>query len=288
MIVHLREILPKTEKNNYALGSFNTFNLEITLGIAQAALARRSPVIIAVSEKTIQYAGLKPITHVVKTVAKNVVPEIPVVLHLDHGKTFHSAAECIKAGFSSIMIDASNLPFDENINLTKDVVKYAHKHKVFVQGELGRVLKTKEEIKKMKFRPEEFMTDPDQAVEFVKKTGVDTLAVAIGNIHGPYKMKHPARLDFKRLKAISKKVRIPLVLHGASGLKSDEIKKAIALGVKIINIDTEIRLAFSQSLRSVLFRNKEIDPRKILSPSIKAVQKIIEEKIEMFGSVSKV
>ncbi len=285
MLVHLKQVLEKAKQGNYALGCFNVSNLETTLGILRAAQAKSSPVIIGISEKTIRYASLKPITHIVQTSAKNIVPSIPVVLHLDHGETLHSAIECIKAGFSSIMIDASGLPFDENAALTKSVVDYAHQYSVLVQGEVGRVPKTLEDIRRFKLKPKEFMTDPDEAIEFAKKTKVDTLAVGIGNIHGVYKMERPVKLDFFRLKKIVSKINIPLVLHGASGLGKKQIKKAISLGVRIILIHTEINLAFSKTLRKTLAKQKkEIDPRKILLPSIEAVRCLVEKKIEIFGS----
>ncbi|MFN3301833.1 MAG: ketose-bisphosphate aldolase [Patescibacteria group bacterium] len=288
MIAHLKEVLKKAEKGNYALGSFNTHNLETTLGILSAAYKKASPVIIGISARSIRYAGLKPLTHLVKTAAKNVTPTIPVILHLDHGETFSSAAECIQAGFSSIMIDASNLPFDENVFLTKKVVEYAHRYKVLVQGEIGRVPKTEEEIKEFLLNPKKYMTDPSEASDFVKKTNVDTLAVGIGNIHGPWKMTHRVKLDFLRLKEIYSRVKIPLVLHGASGLEKNDIKKAISLGIRIINIHTEINIAFSQALRkSLQEQKKEVDPRKILLPCIEGVKKIVEKKIEIFGSVGK-
>lgn len=288
MLVHLKEILKRAEKENYAIGCFSSHNLETTLGIALAAKAKSSPVIIGISARSIRYAGLKPITHLVKTTAKNVVPSIPVVLHLDHGETFHSAVECIQSGFSSIMIDASELPFDENVALTKKVVEYAHRYKVLVQGEIGRVPKTISDIKRFQHHPEEFLTDPGEAYKFVKETNVDTLAVGIGNIHGVWKIEHPVKLDFQRLKEIYSKVKIPLVLHGASGLEKREIKKAISLGIKIINIHTEINIAFSRALKEFIKKEKkEVDPRKILSPSIEAVKRLVEKKIEIFGSVGK-
>ncbi|MCX7778701.1 MAG: class II fructose-bisphosphate aldolase [Patescibacteria group bacterium] len=288
MLVHLKQILKKAEKENYALGCFATHNLETTLGVALAAKAKSSPIIIGVSARSIRYAGLKPITHLVKTIAQNVVPSIPVVLHLDHGETFHSAVECIQSGFSSIMIDASELPFDENVALTKKVVEYAHRYGVLVQGEIGRVPKTISDIRRFQYHREEFLTDPNEAYQFVKKTKVDTLAVGIGNVHGVWKMEHPIKLDFPRLKEISAKVKIPLVLHGASGLEKREIKKAISLGIRIINIHTEINIAFSTALKEFLKKEKkEIDPRKILSHSIEAVKRLVEKKIEIFSSLGK-
>lgn len=282
MLIHLREILKEAQNKNYALGAFNTSNLEITLGIINGAIAKKSPVIVQISEATIDYAGLKPITQIVQTIAKSKAINIPVILHLDHGKNFRSIAECIKAGFSSIMIDASDLPFDENVALTKQAVDYAHKHGVLVQGELGTVVRDVSQFR------EAFFTDPDQAAEFVKATGVDTLAVSIGNVHGIIKMRQGVpKLDFERLKTIYEKVEIPLVLHGASGLAKEEIEKAIELGIRIINIHTEIDLTFTQALRWTLIKApEEVDPRKIFSQAIKAVQKIVEEKLEMFGLVN--
>jgi fructose-bisphosphate aldolase class II len=284
MLVHIKDIVKKAHQQSYAIGAFNTSNLEVTLGIVQAAVAKRAPVIVQISERTIKYAGLKAITHIVQTIAKNEAVNVPVALHLDHGKSFHSVAETIRAGFSSIMIDQS----DENVTLTKQAVDYAHKRGVWAQGELGQ-LRGKEDF--ISVKPDKaLMTDPNDAVEFVKRTKVDTLAVAIGNIHGIIKMRKRirAKLDLDRLKAISEKVKIPLVLHGASGLDKTQIQKAVNLGITIINIDTEIRLAFTDTLRHVLASDKKLyDPREVLKPSIKAVQKLVEEKIEMFGSAGK-
>jgi fructose-bisphosphate aldolase class II len=286
MLVHIKEIIKKAEKGGYAVGAFNTQNLEITLGIIRGAMAVRAPVIIQVSETTIEYAGLKPITHIVKTIAKNLAVNIPVALHLDHGRKFQSVVECIGAGFSSIMMDASDLPFDENVAVTAKAVDYAHKHGVWAQGELGR-LKGIEDVVKVKER-EAFMTDPIEAKEFVRRTKVDTLAVSIGNIHGIAKLiQGVPKLDLQRLKEINKKVKIPLVLHGASGVSKVDIQKAIKLGIRIINIDTEIRLAFTNALRKTLKDPKIYDPRKVLAPSIDEVAKVVEEKIKMFGSAGK-
>lgn len=284
MLVHIKEIVPRARRDGYAIGAFNTVNLEVTLAIIRAAVAKRSPVIVQVSETTIKYAGLKPITHIVETIAKNEAVNVPVALHLDHGKSFRSVAECINSGFSSIMIDASDLPLDENIILTKQAVDYARKRDVWAQGEIGRVKGIEEAISVSE--REASMTTPEEAMTFVQKTGVDTLAVSIGNVHGIWKMrKGVPKLDIKRLKDISREITIPLVLHGASGLPQDEIQKAIATGITIINIDTELRLAFTETLRTTLRENQEMyDPREVLTPSIEAIQRVVEEKIEMFGS----
>lgn len=288
MLVHLQKILTKAKEGGYAIGAFNVFNLETAKGVARAAVAKKSPVIIQVSESTIEYAGLKPITHIVSTIAKNEANGIPVVLHLDHGRSFRSATECIEAGFTSIMIDASDLPFDENAALTGKVVEYARKRGVAVQGELGRIRGKEGSIKTAV--EDAVMTDPDEAAQFVKKTKVDTLAVSVGNMHGVAKLKSGVpRLDLERLKAISERVRVPLVLHGASGIPAAQIRRAMALGVRIINIDSELRVAFSGAARNALVKNrKEADPRKILGPAVDALQKVVENKIEVFGSSGRI
>lgn len=285
MLVHIKKLIHQAKKEKYALGAFDTFNLETTLGITEGAKQAKKSIILQVTPTTIKYAGIGSISHLIKTVVQNQAENIPIALHLDHGKTFSDVVECIKAGFSSVMIDASSLPFNKNLALTKKVVQYAHQHNVWVQGELGRVVKGKQGYDKLINRPEDFLTDPDQAQEFVKKTKIHTLAVAIGNIHGPYKLKHGVpKLFLSRLKEIQKKVNVPLVLHGASGISSAQIKKAISLGVRIINIDTEIRMAFKQSLtQSLKVNKKEYDPRKILFPTIKNVAKTVKKKILIFS-----
>lgn len=286
-LVHIKNLLKGASRDKYALGAFNTQNLETTLGIVRAAEANRAPLVIQVSEATIDYAGLEEITQIVKTVAKNLALRAPVALHLDHGKKFQSIVDCIKAGFSSIMMDASHLSFHENIALTRKAVQYAHKHGVFAQGELGR-LKGVEDVVRVAGH-EAFMTHPDEAAEFVKRTGVDTLAVSIGNVHGIVKMREGVpKLDLERLKEIGRKVKIPLVLHGASGIPEKEIKKAISLGIRVVNIDTELRLAFTESLKKTLGANKNIfDPRKVLTPAMEAVEKVVTEKTKIFGAAGR-
>ncbi len=287
-IVHIKNLATKARRGKYGLGAFNTQNLEITLGIVRGAEVLRAPAVVQVSEATIDYAGLETITDIIKTVAKRIALRAPIALHLDHGKKIQSIVECIETGFSSVMMDASHLPFNENVALTKKAVQYAHKRGVWAQGEIGR-LKGVEDTIKVAGR-EAFMTHPDEAAEFVKKTGVDTLAISIGNVHGIMKIRQGVpKLDLQRLKAISDKIKVPLVLHGASGIPSGQIEKAVKLGISIINIDTELRLAFTNSLRRTLAADKDIyDPRKVLSPVVEAVEKIVTEKIKIFGSVGKV
>lgn len=290
MLVHTKELVQEAKKNKYAIGAFNTCNLEITLGIIHAAQEANSPVIVQVTENEIKYAGLKPITHIVETIAKNEAINVPVALHLDHGKSFHSVAECINAGFSSIQIDASDLPLDENIILTKQVSDYAHKFGVWVQGELG-AMAGKEGAMAIKlgkkFKMEEHMTDPAKVEEFIKKTNVDTLAVSVGTIHGMY--PGIEKIDHERLKKISSLTDIPLVLHGASGTANSDISAAIEEGISIINVGTRLRVEFVRALRSFLIENDdEYDPRKVLTVGIDAVKTATKEQMQLFKSVDTV
>jgi len=288
MLVHLSKLLEDAQTKKYALGAFNVENLETTLGVVRGAMAAKSPVIIQVSETSIRYAGLKAITAIVEVISRDEAGDIPIALHLDHGKSFRSVAECVRQGFSSIMMDASDMPFTENIILTKQAVDYAHKKEVLVQGELG-VVKGLEEVTAEERK--KLMTDPEDAEEFVDKTSVDTLAVAVGNVHGILKMqKGNPGLDFLRLEMIHKRIpKTPLVLHGASGLPSSEIKEAIKHGIRIINIDTDLRLVFTATLRETLNRDPAVfDPRDVLRPSIKVLQRVVQEKLEIFGSLNKI
>jgi fructose-bisphosphate aldolase class II len=227
-------------------------------------------------------------------------------LHLDHGEDFETVSKCIDAGFTSVMIDGSFLSFEENVALTKRVVDRAHKIGVSVEAELGRLAGVEEKTVEEK---EAVLTDPEAAEKFVKRTGVDALAVAIGTSHGAYKFKGEAKLDFERLKLIAQKIDIPLVLHGASsvpawiiekatkygaelsgakGIPEDHIKKAISMGISKINIDTDLRLAFTATVREVLANSpKEFDPRKILGPAKDAMKEVVKSKMRLFGSSGK-
>jgi len=287
MIVHIKEIIKDAQKGSYAVGAFNTSNLEITLGIIKAAVAKKAPVIVQVTESSIKYAGLRPITHIVQTIAKNVAGDIPVALHLDHSKSFQSVAECIQAGFSSIHIDASELPFDENVALSRHAVVYAHRHHVWAQGELGSILGKEGMIGvDVPKNSNDYMTDPEKVKQYIKETEVDTLAVSIGTMHGYFKGKE--NIDHARLARIHEKTKIPLVLHGGSGASSKDITAAIKNGIRIINIDTDLRIAFTDTLKKTLQKDiKSYDPRRILTPSIDAIQKVVEERIELFGHAGK-
>lgn len=279
MLVTSKELLLEAYRNGYAVGAFNTNNLEITHAIFRAAKAKRAPVMIQISAGALKYAGIDFLPLIVRTHAQ--LADIPAAMHLDHGPSFEVAMQCLRAGFTSIMIDASKLPFDENVAATRKVVEVAHAMGVPVEAELGRIGGAEEHV--VVSDREAFMTDPDEAAEFVKATGCDFLAVSIGNAHGFYKGVPQLALD--RLQAIRDRVAIPLVLHGGTGIPDDQIREAVKLGIAKINIDTEIRNAFTQALRQTLAEKPtEIDPRNVLGPSIAAMQAVVEGRIEVFGS----
>lgn len=283
MLAHAKNLIKDASSRGYAIGAFNTVNLEVTQGIVNAANETSSPVLILVSETTIEYAGIKPITHIVSTIAKNIAVNVPVALHLDHGRNFHSLLESINAGFTSVHIDGSDLSLDENIMLTKQIVDYAHKKNVIVQGEVGQIKGVHKSGGGI-YVQESVPTDPCEAEEFVKKTGVDTLAVSIGNSHG----LDAAKLDFKLLEKIRARVKIPFVIHGGSGIPFEDVQKLIKWNSNVINIDSEIREVFSNELREFLKKNdKEIDPRKILAPARDAITALAKEKMDIFLSSGK-
>ncbi len=283
MLVHIKDIVKQAKQGGYALGAFNITNLESVLGVAQAAVKANSPAIIQVSESAIQYMGLKPITHIVSTVAKNVAAHVPIALHLDHGTSFDSVFECISSGFTSVHIDASSLPLDENINLTKQVVKVAHAKHVWVQGEVGAMIGGHGDIRgKLKKIP---LANLDDVIKFVRETKVDTIAAAIGTAHGIYSNED---IVFSLLRDIKKAVALPFVLHGGSGVLSSKIKKAIREGVNIINIGTDLKVAFCQALIKACLENKqETDPRNLLKPTIKAIEKVVLDKMKLFDSAGR-
>lgn len=284
MLVHIKDIVKEAQKGGYAVGAFNIHNLESALGVAQAANRAKSPAIIQVSEGAIKYMGLKPITHIVSTIAKNIATRVPIALHLDHGSSFDSIFECINSGFTSVHIDASSLPLDENINLTKHVVEVAHARGIWVQGEIGAMVGGHGGAgKKIKNIP---LADAEEVAKFVKATKVDTIAAAVGTAHGVYTNED---IKFSLLKEIKEKVKKPFVLHGGSGVADEEIKKAIKEGVNIINIGSDIKIAFCSSLINNCLKNKkETDPRNLLAPTIEAVEKVVYGKMKLFGSAGQV
>ena len=304
MLVTNRDLLLPARQKAYAVGAFNINNLESLLAVAEAAVEEKSPVIVAVTPSAIKYAGLSYLAKIAKTAAETA--SVPISLHLDHGENFETASKCIEAGFTSVMIDGSFLKFEENVALTKRVVDFAHPKGVTVEAELGRLAGVEESTVEEK---EAVLTDPSAAKEFVERTGVDALAVAIGTSHGAYKFKAEPKLDFERLKFIKEKVDVPLVLHGASsvpqwiiekavkygaelagakGIPEDNIKKAISLGIAKINIDTDLRLAFTATIREFLANSpKEFDPRKILGSAKEAMKEVVKGKMRLFRSSGK-
>ncbi len=281
-LVPISDLLKKAEAGGYAVGAFNCNNMEIVQAIIGAAEAEKAPVIMQASQGAIKYAGLDYITGMAKIAAESA--SVPVALHIDHGTSFEQVMQCIRSGFSSVMIDGSKLPLEQNIELTNRVVAVAKAVGVSVEAELGKIGGTEDDIHVDE--RDALFTNPDEAKEFVERTGVDALAVAIGTAHGQY--KGIPELDFPRLERIRSLVNIPIVLHGSSGVPDDAIEKAIKLGVRKVNIDTNIREAFVKACRDVLNKDeKEIDPRKVLGPAREAATAIIREKIRLFGSSGK-
>ncbi len=283
MLVHIKDIVKDAVRGHYAVGAFNVYNLESILAVARAAVRAKSPAIIQVSEGAIKYMGLKPVTHLVSTVAKNIAAQVPIALHLDHGRSLDSVFECINAGFTSVHIDASNLPLDENINLTKQVVKVAHAKKIWVQGEVGAIMGGHGDLKgRIKNIP---LADAEDVVKFVRATGVDTIAAAVGTAHGVYENED---IKFALLKEIKARTKKPFILHGGSGVGNAKIKKAITIGVNVINIGTDIKVAFTDAVKQSCRQNpKETDPRNLLRPTIIAVEKVVYNKTKLFGSAGK-
>ena len=302
MLVTLSSVLQKAKRGGYAVGAFNVNNLEMIQAIMAAAEAEKSPVIISTSEGAIEYAGMDELGTLVHLAASR--SKLPVVFHLDHGKDVKLIERAIKSGwYTSIMFDGSALPYKENLKTTKRLVEMAHKKGISVEAELGAIAGI-EDFVSVEARDAHF-TNPDQAVEFVIKTGCDALAIAIGTSHGAYKFKNESNLDFRRLKEIKSKINVPLVLHGASGIPADvkkiciehgckiedamgvsdaNIRKAVKLGINKINIDSDLRIAFDAGVRRFLAENPEvIDPRKILGPAKELITQVARQKMKMFG-----
>jgi fructose-bisphosphate aldolase class II len=281
-LVTVAELTRAAAEGGYAVGAFNLNNMEILQAVIAAAEEERSPVILQASQGGLKYAGIDYIAAMARVAAENA--SVPVALNLDHGTSFEQAMVCIRKGFSAVMIDGSQLPFEENASLVKRVVDVAHSVGVSVEAELGKIGGTEDDI--VVADEDAAMTNPDEAAEFVRRAQPDLLAVAIGTAHGVYKGE--PRIDFKRLEEIKKRVDIPLVLHGASGVPDEAIRRACQLGISKINIDTELRVAFTQAVRNVLeAAPAEIDPRKILGPAREAMQKVVREKMRLFGCSGK-
>ena len=292
-----KKMFKQAYAEGYAIGAFNVNNMEIIQGIMMAGAEEKAPLILQVSAGARKYAGQNYIVKLIE--AALMETDLPVVLHLDHGPDFELCKACIDGGFTSVMIDGSHLPFEENIKLTKQVVDYAHDRGIYVEGELGRLAGVEEHVSSAT----SIYTDPDQAVEFVQRAGCDSLAIAIGTSHGAYKFSGEAVLDFDRLEKIGKLLPgYPIVLHGSSsvpqefvamanqfggsiggakGVPENLLRKAASMAVCKINIDTDIRLALTASIRKYFAENPgEFDPRSYLKPAREAVKKMVQHKIQ--------
>ena len=308
-LVTTKEMFEKALKADYAVGAFNVNNMEIVQGITRAAKKLNAPVILQCSAGARKYASHGYLVAMVKAAAEET--GLPIALHLDHGPNFETCKDCIDGGFTSVMIDGSSLPFEENIAVTKKVVEYAHAHGVVVEGELGTLAGVEDDVQVE--ADDAFYTSPEEAYEFVKATGVDSLAIAIGTSHGAYKFKpgQNPELRFDILNEVSEKLPgFPIVLHGASSVNQDHIKiinefggqmpdaigipedmlrKASSLAVCKINVDSDIRIAMTAALRKHLSENPtQYDPRQYLTPARDLIQEVVEHKIkDVFGSDNK-
>lgn len=284
MLVSVKNLLEEARAGGYALGAFNTTNLETTRAIIEVAQELSSPVIVQVTEKTFDYAGGRAIFHLIKHIAEFYAKEIPVGIHFDHGKSFEAVERAMDIGFTSVMYDGSRKEYVDNLMMTKKIVEIAHKRGIAVQAELGNVPYLGEmQMENMDW--EKYMTDPDQARQFAEETGIDTLAVAIGNAHGFFReRKEP---DYDRLSAISERVKVPLVLHGASDWQNGRIAEVVKRGIACFNVDTAIRVSFIGGLREALSSEEETDLRKVLSRGKECTKDAIREKILAFGSNGK-
>ena len=297
------KLLKAAQRGKYAVGAFNVNNMEIMQSIIRAAEKQKSPVIVQTSEGAIKYAGLHDLHLLLIHAAKH--SKVPIALNVDHGRDLKLIKECIKLGYTAVMYDGSHLKFEENVANTKKVVKWAHARGVSVEAELGTIGGAEDLVSAREI----IYTEPDKAAEFVKKTKCDYLAIAIGTSHGAYKFAGKAKLDIGRLQVIQKLVKVPLVLHGASGVPKwivekatkygaclgnpegvpdDQIKRAIRYGICKINTDTDLRLAFDAAVREFIATQcGDFDPRHILGPARDLMQKVVEHRMEVFGSKGK-
>jgi fructose-bisphosphate aldolase, class II len=282
-LVTSQEMLRAALEGHYAVGAFNANNMEQVQGIVDAAIEERSPVILQVSQGAIRYAGLDFAAAMIKSAAAEA--DVPVVLHLDHGTDFDQNVRCLRAGFTSLMFDGSKKPFEENIATTARVVHIAHVCGIPVEAELGCVLQSADGVTEEEVC--EAMTKPEEAKEFIKRTGCDSLAVAIGSVHAMREAQ--AELNIDLLKEIHQTIDIPLVLHGSSGVKESSEVEAIQYGIAKINVATMLNQAFTEALHKAFAADPEnVDPRKFLLHSREAVKEVVRHKMRLFGSSGKV
>ncbi len=308
MLVTTKEMFEKSMKEHFAIGAFNVNNMEIIQGIVDAASEEKSPVILQASSSAIKYARINYLMKMVEAAVEE-HPEVPVALHLDHGPDFETCKMCVDSGFTSVMFDGSKYDFEENIRLTKEVVDYAHAHGVVVEAELGKLAGIEDDVNVE--ASDAMYTDPEQAKEFVERTGCDSLAIAIGTSHGAYKFKGEAKLRFDILAKIKELIpNTPIVLHGAStvipelvemcnkyggdipgakGVPDEILNEASKKGVSKINVDTDLRLAMTAQIRKVFTEEpSSFDPRKYLTPAREEVKNTVKHKIkDVFGSANK-
>ena len=278
-ILSTRDMLKKAQENGYAVPAFNIHNLETIQAVIEVASELKSPVIIAGTPSTIEYAGGDYIVSILEVAARK--HDIPIAIHLDHFEDVNKIKQYIDSGFKSCMIDASMKSFEENIEIVKEVVKYAHSKDAVVEAELGKLVGIEDDL--IVDEKEAIYTDPNQAKEFVERTGIDSLAIAIGTAHGLYKGE--PKLDFDRLKEIREKVNVPLVLHGASDVPDELVKRAISLGICKVNVATDLKIPFSNAVKKYFIENpSENDPRKYMTPGKEAMKKVVAHKIMICGS----
>ena len=306
-LVTKKDMFEKSMKEHFSIGAFNVNNMEIIQGIVDAAAEENSPVILQASSSAIKYARIGFLRKMIEAALEE--NDIPIALHLDHGPDFETCKMCIDHGFSSVMIDGSKYDFEENVALTKKVVEYAHNRGVVVEAELGKLAGIEDEVNVA--ASDAMFTDPDQAKEFVERTGCDSLAIAIGTSHGAYKFKGEAKLRFDILEKVKEKLpNTPIVLHGAStvipelvelcnkyganipgakGVPDEMLHEASLRGVSKINVDTDLRLAMTGAIRKALIENPEVfDPRKYMQPARELIKETVQHKIrDVFGSSNK-
>lgn len=281
-LVSMKEMLVKAKAEGYAVGQFNINNLEFTQAILLAAEEEKSPVILGVSEGAGKYmGGFIAVVHMVKGLIESYNITVPVAIHLDHGSSFAKCKEAIDAGFTSVMIDASHHPFEENVTATTEVVEYAHARNVSVEAELGTVGGDEDGV-----TGGIIYANPAECKELVERTGVDCLAPALGSVHGPYKGE--PNLGFAEMEEISTLTDLPLVLHGGTGIPTKDIQRSVSLGTAKINVNTENQIAATKVIREVLEKDAKVyDPRKYLAPARDAIKATVIGKMREFGSAGK-
>ena len=281
MLVTSKELLLDAQKNHYAVGAFNVENMEMVMAVLAAAEQQNSPVIMQTTPGTVKYAGFDFYFANVRTAAERT--KIPVVMHLDHGNSFAMAMQAFRAGYTSIMIDGSKLPFEENIALTKSVVDVCHASNVPVEGELGKVGGKEDDLENDDDNP---YTDPQEAKIFVERTGVDSLAIGIGTAHGVY--KGIPNVNMEVLSAVRQVVDVPLVMHGTSGVPDEQVRDAVSRGICKVNYATDLRIAFTNGVKEFMTSNPNaFDPKKYSALGMNEVTAYVAQKMEVVGSVGK-